>query len=349
MPELILHPDLLFPGPTDVEASVYGDAFDLFALHAGETGGIPDDVLERTAAVVCYNDSAVTPEMLDRMPRCRVIVRAGVGYNDIDIAAAGARGVTVCNTPDYGTMDVADHAIALTLALARGIPQFDRALYEDPIGGWKFDWVPTIRRLNDLTFGVVGLGRIGTAAALRAKALGMTVIFHDPYRTTGTELSLGLDRADTLQELLSRSDVVSLHTPLTQETRHLIGAAELAAMKPDAFLINTSRGGVVDLVALTEALLAGRLAAAGLDVLEVEPLDTAHPLMQAWRAPGSAIRDRLLVTPHSAFYSASSLADLRRKSAATAMAFLRTGASRDCVNAGFIDRAKAEARARTAR
>ena len=345
MKDLILHPDVQFSGPADIETAVYGETFEARISRSRDLGEIPDDVWARAAALVCYHEVTVSPDMLDRLPNCRVVVRAGVGFDNIDIEAAGQRGIAVCNTPDYGTTDVADHAIALTLAFLRGIAQFDRAIFDDPVANWTFDTVPTIRRLSTLTFGIVGLGRIGTATALRAKALGLRVIFFDPYRPTGTELALGLERVATLEDVLGQSDVVSLHTPLTPETHHLIAGPALASMKPDAILVNTSRGGVVDLAALTEALKRAAIAGAALDVLEAEPLKPEHPLMRAWREPGSPVRDRLLLTPHAAFYSPSSLVDLRRKSAATAAAYLRTGQSLDCVNAPVIDRAKAAARA----
>jgi phosphoglycerate dehydrogenase-like enzyme len=345
MKDLILHPDVQFSGPADIEMAVYGETFEARISRSRDVGEIPDEVWARAAALVCYHEVTVSPDMLDRMPNCRVVVRAGVGFDNIDIEAAGQRGIAVCNTPDYGTTDVADHAIALTLAFLRGIAQFNRSIFDDPVANWTFDTVPTIRRLSTLTFGVVGLGRIGTATALRAKALGMRVIFFDPYRPTGTELALGLERVATLEVVLGQSDVVSLHTPLTPDTRHLIAGPELASMKPGAILVNTSRGGVVDLAALTDALESAAIAGAALDVLEAEPLKPEHPLLRAWREPGSPVRDRLLITPHAAFYSPSSLVDLRRKSAATAAAYLRTGQSLDCVNAPLIDCAKAAARA----
>jgi lactate dehydrogenase-like 2-hydroxyacid dehydrogenase len=283
---------------------------------------------------------------MDRMPKCRVVVRAGVGFDNIDLAAAGARGIAVCNTPDYGTMDVADHTIALTLSILRGIPFYNSAILADPVAGWRFDAAPAVRRLSTQVFGVVGLGRIGTAAALRAKALGMKVEFFDPYRPTGTELALGIERCATLDDLLGRADVVSLHTPLTAETRHMMNAVTFARMKPGAILVNTGRGGIVDLGALTDALLSGQVLAAGLDVLEVEPMPADSRLISTWRAGDSPIRDRLILTPHAAFYSPSSLVDLRRKSAAAALGWLQTGYSRDCVNSGLIDPAAAATRAK---
>jgi phosphoglycerate dehydrogenase-like enzyme len=348
MPEIVLHPDVQYNGLADIEAAAYGHEFQVHASLSKDLSQIGDEIWKKAAGLVCYHEVTVTAGMLDRMPNCRVVVRAGVGFDNIDLKAAGERGIAVCNTPDYGTMDVADHAIALTLAFLRGITMYNAAVLEDPVEGWRFDAVPTIRRLSTQTFGVVGLGRIGTATALRAKALGMRVIFFDPYRPTGTELALGIERIATLEDLLAKSDVVSIHTPLTTETRHLISTAALAAMKPDAILVSTARGAVIDLAALAPALTEGRIAGAALDVLEVEPLPADHPLMKSWRAPGSPIRNKLILTPHAAFYSPSSLIDLRRKSAETTAHYLREGQSRDCVNWDMIDREKAKARARKA-
>ena len=218
MPEIVLHPDVQHVGPSDVEAAVYGDRFKIHDSLPADQSKIADDVWKQAAGLVCYHEVTVTGAMLDRMPNCRVVVRAGVGFDNIDLKAAGERGIAVCNTPDYGTMDVADHAIALTLAFLRGITMYNAAILEDPVVGWRFDAVPTIRRLSTQTFGAIGLGRIGTATALRAKALGMRVMFFDPYKPTGTELALGIERVKTLEDLLAKSDVVSIHTPLTAES-----------------------------------------------------------------------------------------------------------------------------------
>jgi lactate dehydrogenase-like 2-hydroxyacid dehydrogenase len=346
MSEYILHPDAQFPLPADLEAEVYGGAFGIRAFLPADTASIPEDVWAGAAALVCYHEVTVSAALIERLKACRVVVRAGVGFDNIDLAAAGAHGIAVCNTPDYGTTDVADHAIALALSLLRGVTFYNRQIHEDPVSGWRFDTAPAVRRLSTQTFGVVGLGRIGTATALRAKALGMRVVFFDPYRPTGTELAVGLERCATLDALLAQADVVSLHTPLTAETHHMLNGAAFARMRPGAILINTGRGGIVDLAALTEALLAGQVAAAGLDVLEAEPPGPESPLMAAWRAPASPIRDRLVVTPHAAFYSPSSLVDLRRKSAATALGYLTTGDSRDCVNRDLLNRDEAARRAR---
>jgi phosphoglycerate dehydrogenase-like enzyme len=280
---------------------------------------------------------------MDQAPKCRIIVRAGVGFDIVDLAAAGARGIAVCNVPDYGTTDVADHAIAMMLTLTRGTARYDELLREDPVRHWHYSGAPAIRRLRGETFGVVGLGRIGTAAALRARAFGMTIAFYDPYLPEGTELALGFRRARSLGELLGSADVVTCHTPLTPETRHIIDAKALAAIKRGAVLVNTSRGGVVDPDAVYDALKDGRLSAAALDVLPQEPPSAENKLVAAWRAGEDWIKGRLILSPHAAFYSEAGLADLRRKCVETVVSYLRDGHLRNCVNLDKLDGAKRRA------
>jgi C-terminal binding protein len=247
----------------------------------------------------------------------------GVGYDRIDRAAAAARGILVCNVPDYGTMEIADHAIALTLALRRGIVLHHETQRHDKPAAWVPITTPLIRRLSEQVFGIVGLGRIGTAVALRAKAFGFSVVFYDPYRPNGTELALGIERARTLEELLGRADVLSVHAPLTPETRGMIGAAELALLPEAAVLVNTARGPIVDIDAVEAALRGGRLAGAGLDVIPVEPPVEAVPnLLRAYRAREKWLEGRLVITPHSAYHSPEAWADIRKKSAETMVAAL---------------------------
>lgn len=345
MSELLLCLDWHLEGPPDLEREVLGADFRLEVFRWSERARVPEALLAEARGLLCNYAVRVDADLLGRMPRLRVVTRCGVGYDNIDIEAAGRLGIAVLNVPDYGTMDIADHAIGLALAFLRGIPFYSERLREDPVANWSFAAARTVRRLATLGFGVVGLGRIGTATALRAKALGMRVLFYDPYRPTGTELALGIERRERLEELLGESDVVSIHAPLTPETRGMIGAAALAAIKPGAILINTARGPIVDLEALHEALRSGRLAGAGLDVLPEEPPSPDHPLIRAWREPGSPLRHRLILTPHAAWYTPSGVEDVRRKSALSTRRFLETGASRDLVNAPWLDAAAAAARA----
>ncbi len=255
---------------------------------------------------------------LPRFPRLRAVVRMGVGYDRLDRAALAARGVLVCNVPDYGTTEVADHALALTLALRRGLLLHHDAQRRDPPAAWAAIESPLVVRSGVQTFGIVGLGRIGTAVALRARAFGFRVVFYDPFLPNGADLALGVQRARTLDDLLAQSDVLSLHAPLTRTTAGMIGARELALLPAGAVLVNTARGPLVDLDALAAGLRHGALAGAGLDVLPVEPPGGKPPdLLRAYRARESWLEGRLVVTPHSAFHTPQAWADIRRKSAET--------------------------------
>jgi lactate dehydrogenase-like 2-hydroxyacid dehydrogenase len=195
---------------------------------------------------------------------------------------------------------------------------------------------PFGKRLSSCVFGVVGLGRIGTAAALRAKAFGMDVVIYDPYRENGAELSIGVRRCNSLEELFGQSDIVSIHAPLSSETEKMINAQVLAASKPGLVLINTARGPIIDLDALHEALKEDQVQAVGLDVLPVEPADPDHPLIKAWAADEEWIDTRLLITPHSAFFTPESVYDMRFKGGEVAVTYLSEGRLQNCVNSEWL-------------
>ena len=247
------------------------------------------------------------------------IVRMGVGYDRLDRPALAKRNVTVCNVPDYGTEEIADHAIALTLAMRRGILLHNERQRATPPAAWAVIETPLVARLRAKTFAVFGLGRIGTAAALRAKALGFNVLFYDPYRPNGADKSLGVERTKDIKELFRRANVLSIHCPCTTETRGLIGYDLLSLLPPGAVLVNTGRGEVLDLDAVEQCLEEDILAGAGLDVLPEEPIpeDRVHPLIQAYRKKESWLEGRMVITCHSAFYSPESFVDIRVKSAQT--------------------------------
>jgi phosphoglycerate dehydrogenase-like enzyme len=253
-------------------------------------------------AIILWHHLQLTTAILTKLTKTRLIVRNGVGYDNIDVAAAAAAGIAVANVPDYGTEEVADHAIALTLALIR---QLKPLMADVAAGNWEWRTGLDCRRVRGRIFGIVGCGRIGTATALRAKALGFRVRFYDPYLSSGYEKAIGIERISSLEELLSEADVVSIHVPLTKETHHLVGAKEFERMRRSAYLVNTARGSVVAYDALMEALAHGAIAGAGMDVLEDEPFGAAE--LQKF--------PNCIVTPHSAFYSQESLIEMRKKSA----------------------------------
>ena len=300
------------------ERAVIGDAAEVRRFLCSSDADFTDEICGANALIVWHN-TPVTSSGIARLRNCRAIIRNGVGFDSVDIAAARGRGIAVCNVPDYGTEEVADHAIALAMALCRQLFPLD---HEAKQLGWIIRVEPKLRRLRGLTFGVVGLGRIGTAAALRAKALGFKVIFHDPYLPNGADKAVGVSRVRTLDELLAKADVLSLHCPLTDETRHLIAERELALMKPGAFVVNTARGAVIKKTAILDALREGRIAGAGLDVVEDEPLKTA----------AEAGTPNLIVTCHAAFCSVESKLEMRATSARIALAAVRGEPLENVVN-----------------
>ncbi len=310
----VVIPDRVAP-PAEVEQAVFGDRATVAALEAHTNADLRGRH-EAADAILAWHDLRWDADVLAAMPRCKALVRVGVGFDNVDLAAARRQGIVVSNVPDYGTHDVADHAMALLLSLARGLVGCDRGARG---GAWRWGLVPSFR-LTEKWLGIVGLGRIGTATALRAKAFGMRVGFYDPYKPSGWDKALGLTRFLSLEELARTCDVVSLHTPLTPETRGMIGREFFAAARPGLVVINTSRGPVIDWDAFRAAFEDGRVAGAGLDVLPVEPADRTDPLIAAWMA--GAVADRLIVTPHCAFYSPEALAEMRRKAAEEALRIL---------------------------
>lgn len=328
----VLLPDAQFDDEAEIERAVLGEAADVLVHRERRSDRIPDEVWRTADAVICYHEVPLDRTVIERLERCRIVVRAGVGFDQIDIEAAGARGIPVCNVPDYGTSEVADHAIALMLGLARGLVSYHQRLLADPSAGWHWSGAPVARRLRGLRFGVVGLGRIGTATARRAAALDMDVTFFDPYLPDGADLAIGFRRTADLNELLAQSDVLSLHCPLTHETRRLLDERAFERIKPGALLINTARGGLIDLVALEAALREGRVGGAGLDVLPEEPPDPSDPLIQAFRRREPWIDGRLLLTPHAAWFSEAGRRDLRSRSAGTVLGYLTRSELRNCVN-----------------
>ncbi len=284
-----------------VEAKVLGKtAVVKYYLADTEDDFVPG--ILNSDAIILWQNTTVTERTISKMTNCRVFIRNGVGYDTVDINAAARLGIPVCNVPDYGTEEVADHAIALSMALTRQLFRLDA---EAKQLGWEVVAKDKLRRTSTLTFGVVGLGRIGTACALRAKALGFRVIFHDPYLPSGTQKAMGIERVDSLAKLLKLADVISLHCPLNDETHYLIAEKELAMMKPTAYLVNTARGGIVKKKAVLAALRRGVIAGAGLDVIENEPLKTK----------AEASTPNLIATCHAAFCSREGMIEMRTTSA----------------------------------
>lgn len=293
-----------------VEMPILKDVATVAFCDAQSTQEIHEKVLNEAVGALLYHHISLSREDLKKFKALMVIVRLGTGIDNVDIKAAGELGVAVCNVPGYGVEEVADSTMCLILNLYRRTYWLANMVRD----GKKITGPEALRdaatgsaRIRGDTLGIVGLGRVGTAVALRAKVFGFNVIFYDPYLPDGTEKSLGITRVYTLQDLLFQSDCVTLHCSLNEHNHHLINDFTMKQMRPGAFLVNTARGGLVDEQALAVALKDGRIRAAALDVHESEPFSiTASPLKDC---------ANVICTPHSAFYSDQSITELREMAA----------------------------------
>src|SRR4051794_16205694 len=223
-----------------IEKSILADFAEIVALDAHNEQEL-EGKIEDADAIILYHSLSMTRKSLASLRKCKLIVRGGVGIDNIDHAYARRLGISVANIPDYGSEDVADTAIGMVLALTRGITYLNSKC-RDGLGEWSYTQVKPLKRLRNLSIGIVGLGRIGTAAALRAKALGMKIIFYDPYIPDGFDKALGILRSETLQGLLAQVNIVSLHCPLNAGNYHMINATTLACLAEGSYLVNTARG-----------------------------------------------------------------------------------------------------------
>jgi phosphoglycerate dehydrogenase-like enzyme len=310
-----------------VERAVLEPVADVRLLQTDDEVVVARDGADADVLLVFHNIH-LGERALGALERCRAVVRCGVGYDNVDLQAAGRLGIVVCNVPDYGTEEVADHALLMLLAIARRLSPVEQSVRA---GGWDVGGIFGAPRLRGRTLGLVGCGRIGTALALRARPLGLRVVFHDPYLPDGAEKALGVERVASLEELLPRAEFLSLHCPLTDQTHHLLNPATLALLPAGAYVINTARGGCIDLDALRAALDSGRVAYAALDVVDPEPLADErlrqHP--------------RVLLTPHVAFYSVEGFAEMRTKGAWEARRALQGEPLRNPVNLRHLHRPRA--------
>jgi D-3-phosphoglycerate dehydrogenase len=272
---------------------------------------------------IMTNWAKVPESVIAASPKCKIISRLGIGLDNIDVAAATQRRIVVTNVPDYCVVEVAEHALALLLTMARKTGFYH---HESKSGRYNLQSGPELRRIEGQTLGIIGLGNIGTRLAEKAVALRMHVLTTGRSRKTHQQLPAGVTWCE-FDDLLSRSDYISLHLPLTPETRHMIGEAQFARMKPSAYLINTARGGVIDHQSLARALEKGHLAGAALDVQDAEPPDLSQP---PYNDP------RVIVTPHAAFVSLESLENLRSRTARQVATRLTGGVPESVVNPSVL-------------
>ena len=327
----VVVPDCLAP-PAALEAGLLDGFAEVACLQARSTAELHGRLTDADG-ILLYHEVELTADLVAEMKRCRVIVRCGAGYDNIDLQAAGEKGIVVSNVPDYGVDEVADHTMAMLLASARGLPKAERRL-RGPLVPWDRAAIEPVPRLGDQTLGIIGCGRIGTAVLERARGFKMRILVCDPYLRPGMNKALGFEWVG-LGKLLAESDFVTLHTPLTEETRNLIDREAIGKMRDGSVLVNTSRGAVVDDTALVDALRAGKLGGAGIDVLPDEPPTPEMPLMALWRED-SEPPVNLIITPHVAYYSEAALMEMRTRGVAELRRVLEGRPPRQCVNSQWL-------------
>ena len=275
---------------------------------------------EDTEVIIVWHEH-ITKEYIDKLPNLKGIVRYGVGYDAIDLEYAKSKNIYVCNTPDYGTEEVSDTSIAMIMNIARGITRYDyqcRA-YRD---NWQENTITSIKRNSDYKLGVIGAGRIGGSVILKANALRFQTHFFDPYVVRGHEKMLNATRVETLHELLSTCDIISINCPLSKETNGMIDESFISKMKDGASLVNTARGGIIkDIDVFYEPLKTGKLSNVAVDVIPHEPPKDSL-LINSWRLREEWLDGRFILNPHTAYYSDKAYFEMRNKAATNAKRIL---------------------------
>jgi phosphoglycerate dehydrogenase-like enzyme len=311
-----------------IEKKIFGNKYSIKTCNAKKTSDISDSLLASADGVLAFDTLKFDKKTLKKLKKCKVLVRVGVGFDNVDIKFAKKIGIPVCNVPDYGVDEVADYAISSILFTNRNFLSYIENTK-------KRKWIResnTCLRLDGKTIGIIGLGRIGSALAMRAKVFKLKVIFYDPYVESGKDKVFGIERVNSLKELAIRSDFISIHCPLTIETENMIDKKFFNFTKKNLILINSARGKNIDLDDLRIALKNNKLKCAVLDVLPVEPLSESHLLLKDYLQQESYLKNRLFITPHSAFFSNQSIIEIREKAAQEAKNVIENKKSQNCIN-----------------
>ncbi|MBI5381213.1 MAG: C-terminal binding protein [Opitutae bacterium] len=283
------------------------------------------------ADVIVVNMVKFDASLVSKLTKCKLLIRHGIGYDNVDVAACTKQGIQFAYQPDYCKEDVAEHAIALIFACARKVVQSRKILDDSSARGqWDFTGLFPIQRMDGKTLGIVGMGRIGSRVHRKMKHFGMKIIATDPYLTAEQKAAMDVEFVDK-KTLFQQADYITIHTPLNPETRHLVNAEALSWMKPTAFLVNTARGPMVDAEALAQALREKRIAGAGIDVFDVEPPPLSHPLFGLENA---------ILTPHIGWASEEAGWEIRKSIIDDVMSFSQGKPARCVVNKEILKGAK---------
>jgi len=306
---------------SDIEYDVLGKDVDIICLCEENENEFSDIIDDADILMVWHAD--ITKYTIDRLEKCKAIMRIGTGYDNVDIKYASEKGIPVTNVPDYGTDEVADTTCSMILDLTRGLSIYNH-LSKNYAAGWQENFIPELKRLDNHKLGIIGMGRIGTAVALRLKTFNIDVAFYDPFISVGYEKSLGITRFQSLKDILNFSTIITIHTPLTDETTGLVNQDFIDQLNSGCILINTARGKIVESLSIIyNALDSGKLAGVGFDVLPEEPPSDNEALIKAWKNLDNPLSSRIIITPHTAFYSKTAWYEMRFKAAENAARIIK--------------------------
>ena len=306
--------------PYSIEESAFNGNAEIIYLGNSSNKSLNTSLLKKCDALLVWN-ALINKDVIDHLEKCKVIVRYGVGYDAIDLISLKKASIELYNTPDYGTEEVADTAVAMILAFQRSVFEYDN-IARSSNKSWVTNVYKPLSRTNKLTAGIIGVGRIGSAVINRLKPFGFLIQGYDPYQPSGHEKAIGYKRCEELKDLLSTSDIISIHSPLTEETKGMIDNEFIASLKDETILVNTARGPILkDLDCLYKGLIENKIKACGLDVLPDEP-PKENRLLNDWKEQKDWIKGRLIINPHSSYYSKDAWEEMRYKAARTAFRFL---------------------------
>ena len=297
----------------DIEKKIFGEGVNIVCLNEEDENKFSEEIVDADAILVWH--AIITEKTLRRLKQCKIIVKYGTGYDNIDFKACLEHNIPFCNTPDYGVEEVSDTACAFILGFIRQIYLYnEKSKYI--INGWQCHSEIPIKRTSDHCIGIIGMGRMGTTVALRMKSFGMLVGFYDPFVASGYEKAIGINRFNSLNDLIKFSTIISIHTPLTATTKGLIDDNFIDQLNLGTILVNTARGKIVkNLDVLLRGLELNKISFLGLDVTPDEPPSNSEQLILEWKNPDSKYFNRILINPHSAYYSTKAWYEMRSKSA----------------------------------
>lgn len=297
----------------NIEKDIFGEDFQIICLNEEDECNFSDEICDADGILVWH--AKISEKTLKRLNKCKIIVKYGTGYDNVDFHACFKFGIPFCNTPDYGVEEVSDTACAFILGFIRQI-YFYNEMCKGITNGWQGHSEIPLLRTSDHRLGIIGMGRMGTTVALRMKAFGMNVGFYDPFVVSGYEKSIGVKRFSSVEELIKFSSIISIHTPLTDVTNGMIDDNFINQFNEGTIFVNTARGKIVkNLDVLYRGLELNKISFLGLDVTPEEPPSNNEKLIKEWKGNNLKFKNRILINPHSAYYSEKSWVEMRSKSA----------------------------------